>query len=152
MTFAEQPRGIFRVHCDQRGRLRLPTSCCQFLVRIGEGRVFITSLELGQGRIYPLPVWRENEALFENLHDQTSSQIQFLANLNGAETNLDSNGRLELPSMVIEILGGSSGLLYLWSFRGCIRIFNQTIYEETKQRAIENLPAKVLLMESRGLR
>ena len=65
----DAPRGVFRAAVDDKGRLKLPASIVQYLEALGERKVFITTLDEAEARIYPLSVWRETEKMLQEPGD-----------------------------------------------------------------------------------
>ena len=59
---AGAPNGVFAVSVDDKGRLKLPASLLTYLEGFKEDRkVFITTFDESEARIYPISVWRETE-------------------------------------------------------------------------------------------
>ena len=61
----DAPRGVFRVTVDDKGPLKLPAAISEYLQGLGERKVFITTLDTKEVRIYPLSAWRRTEKLLE---------------------------------------------------------------------------------------
>lgn len=153
-TPVESPRGIFPARVDEKGRLKLPVDLQKFLSGSGEQRVFITSLDEITARIYPISVWRENEKILAESTDdpEGAEDIAFLANDLGADSELDGQGRLLLPTELRRLLGLESQPVWLECYQGGINIFNQAVYDARKTRARENRAAKLVAFRKKGLR
>lgn len=153
-TPVEPPRGIFPARVDEKGRLKLPTIFQQFLGRMGEEKVFITSLDLRIARIYPISVWKENEILFQSATDDPdgASDVAFIANDMGADSELDSQGRVLMPSELRRMLAIENQPVWLQCEKGRINVYSREVYEQRKQRATENLADKLRALEQKGLK
>lgn len=150
----ESPRGIYQTRVDEKGRLKLPVDLQKFVSGSGEQKVFITSLDEITARIYPIAVWRENERILSESTDDPggAEDIAFLANDLGADSELDSQGRVLLPAELRRQLGLEAQPVWLECYQGGINIFNQAVYEARKARARENRAEKLLAFRKKGLR
>jgi len=97
----DAPRGVFRVSVDDKGRLKLPASIVQYLESLGERKVFITTLDETEARIYPLSAWRETEKMLQEPGDDFDdrSDIALIAANYGQDTDFDGQGRVTLPAI-----------------------------------------------------
>ena len=91
------PRGIYPARVDDKGRLKLPVNFERFLS--GEP-LFVTSWDGRMARIYKLPVWQENELLLfaETDDPEAAEDLSFLAYKYGADSDVDGQGRLLMPT------------------------------------------------------
>ena len=153
-TPVESPRGIYAARVDEKGRLKLPVDMQKFLSASGEQKVFITSLDETTARIYPISVWRENEKILAESTDdpEGAEDIAFLANDLGADSELDGQGRVLLPTELRRQLSLESQAVWLECYQGGINIFNEAVYEARKARARENRAAKLNTFRRKGLR
>ena len=62
----EPPHSIAQASVDDKGRLKLPAEFVTYLKAVDGVKVFITTLDFRQVRIYPLPVWKRNASLFDD--------------------------------------------------------------------------------------
>ena len=126
----------------------------KFLSASGEQKVFITSLDELTARIYPTSVWRENERILAESTDdpEGAEDIAFLANDLGADSELDGQGRVLLPSELRRQLALESQPVWLECFQGGINIYNKAVYEERQKRSRENLAQRVSAFKKKGLR
>ena len=69
VIMAEPPHSIAQASVDEKGRLKLPAEFLEYLEALKVTKVFITTFDQRQARIYPIAVWKVNEALFENSAD-----------------------------------------------------------------------------------
>ena len=151
----EPPRGTYDARVDDKGRLKLPVKFQQFLISFGEQRVFITSLDIRTARIYPISVWKQNEKLLgEQFSDDPAKaeDIAFIANEMGEDSELDSQGRVLLPTNLRRSLKLESQPVWLECYQGGINIYGKEVYEERQQRARENLAEKLKAAKQKGLR
>src|SRR4029077_17535746 len=102
------PHSIAQASVDEKGRLKLPAEFVEYLESIKVTKVFITTFDLRQARIYPMSVWKVNEALFENSGENAAAaeRLAFLAKVYGGDAGIDKSGRVLLPAQP----GGGRGL------------------------------------------
>jgi MraZ protein len=126
----------------------------KFLSGFGEQRVFITSLDEVTARIYPITVWRENEKILAASTDdpEGAEDIAFMANDLGADSDLDVQGRVLVPTELRRQLGLESKPVWLECYQDGINIFNEAVYESRKARARENRAEKLSAFRKKGLR
>lgn len=153
-TPVEPPRGIYPARVDEKGRLKLPVNFQEFLNGLGEQKVFITSLDIRTARIYPTSVWKENEKLLADSTDdpESAEDIAFMANDLGADSELDGQGRVLVPTELRRLLNLESQQVWLECYQGGINIYNKEVYEERQRRSRENLAAKLATFKKKGLR
>jgi MraZ protein len=150
-TPVESPRGTYPARVDDKGRLKLPVN---FQTYLASEKVFITSLDGLTARIYPISIWKENEKLFAEQHEdaETAEDISFLANQAGAEAEVDNQGRLLLPTDLRRDLNLENQPVWLDSFLGVVNVFNKEVYEERERRAKEGRAEKLKALKKKGLR
>src|SRR5579859_4387147 len=92
----EPPRGMYPARLDEKGRVKLPAAFQQYFAALREKTLFVTSLDRRIAQIYPMAVWRDNEkVLSENReHTRAAKAVAFNASDLGAETEMDSQGRI----------------------------------------------------------
>ena len=151
---AEPPLGIFQARCDDKGRLKLPSNFAEYLKALGVDKVFITTLDLKLARIYPKKVWQSNRNLFENAGDNSriARDVAFIANLYGAESEIDAQGRVLVPTELRRKLELEAQPVWLDYHNSRINVFGKRIYDERMQRALVDLEDKVELLESKGMK
>ena len=76
----------------------------EYLKGKGIAKVFITTFDLKQARIYPIDLWADNEKVFRGAgqHQEAARRFAHLANFYGGEDELDSGGRFLIPSRLIK--------------------------------------------------
>jgi MraZ protein len=153
-TPVEPPRGIYPARVDEKGRLKLPVNFQEFLKESGEQKVFITSLDIRTARIYPTSVWKQNEKLLAESTDdpEGAEDIAFMANDLGADSELDAQGRVLVPTELRRLLTLESQPVWLECYQGGINVYNKEVYEERQRRSRENLAAKLATFKKKGLR
>jgi MraZ protein len=82
---AEPPHSIVQASVDEKGRLKLPAEFLEYLEALKVTKVFITTLDQRQARIYPIEVWKVNEALFQSSGENAAAaeRLAFLAKVYG---------------------------------------------------------------------
>ena len=145
------PRGSYTAKVDGKGRLSLPTVFQEFF---GEEKLFVTSLDMRVARIYPLSLWEQNETLLYDATEdpEVAEDIAFTASHYGADADIDSQGRVLLPTELRRALNLESQTVWLDRFQGGVNVYGKEVYEERLRRATDNLPAKLIAMKKRGLK
>ena len=104
VMMAEPPHSIAQASVDEKGRLKLPAEFLEYLEALKVTKVFITTFDQRQARIYPIAVWKVNEALFENSAEAGAERLALLAKAYGGDAEIDKSGRVLLPAKLREIL------------------------------------------------
>jgi MraZ protein len=150
----EPPRGTYQARVDEKGRLKLPAVFQQYLAAWNEQKVFITSLDTRTGRIYPIAVWKDNENLFENSTENPDAvaDVALVANHFGADSEVDGQGRVLVPTELRRHLKIESEQVWLDCHKGRINIYSGAEYEQRMLRALDNIDDKLKTLERRGLK
>jgi MraZ protein len=153
-TAPEAPLGIFQAKCDDKGRLKLPADFATYLKALEVDKVFITTMDMKLARIYPKRAWESNQNLFENAGDdaEIAQDVAFIANLYGAYSEIDDNGRVLVPTELRRRLELEGSAVWLDYYNGRINVFGKKVYDERMQRAMVNLGDKVKTLEKKGLK
>lgn len=128
----KQPLGNFDTRCDEKGRIRLPTSWLHFFTHdLNDKKVFCTSLDGAVIRIYPESIWRFNLSLFEELSDQSADveNLLNLANHYGTESDLDANGRILINSELRTGLGLLGDAVVGTGKKGVIHVYRKVDHD-----------------------
>jgi DNA-binding transcriptional regulator/RsmH inhibitor MraZ len=151
---AEPPLGIFTAKCDDKGRLKLPVEFVAYLKALEVEKVFITTVDLKLARIYPKQTWESNQNLFSSAGDdaETAQDVAFIANLYGAYSEIDTNGRILVPTELRRKLEIEGQTVWLDYYNGRINAFGKQVYDERMQRALVNLGEKVKTLEKKGFK
>src|SRR6185437_11481649 len=149
-NLVEPPLGIFQAKCDDKGRLKLPVEFATYLKTLEVDKVFITKLDLKLVRIYPKTVWQSNQNLFAaaGADAKIAQDIAFIANLFGAYSEIDDNGRVLIPTELRRKLEIEAQPVWLDYYNGRINVFGKKIYDERMQRAVVNLEEKLTALEA----
>ncbi len=149
----DAPRGAFRTTVDEKGRLKLPAAIAEYFQGLGEKRVFITTLDLKEVRIYPLSGWRKLEKFLEDPAPDASDRqdLAEIASEYGKDDELDGQGRLTLPGRLRKELGLEKDEVALRWYRGHLKLVSSIENERRLEAAKENLANKVKALQVNGL-
>jgi len=152
-TAQDAPRGVFRVSVDEKGRLKLPALIVQYLEGLGERKVFITTLDESEARIYPLSVWRETEKMLQEPGDDFDDRndVALVAANYGQDTDIDAQGRVTLPGDLRKVSGLEGDEVRLRCFQGRINVLRSTEYDRRLETAKANLGDKLRALQKKGL-
>lgn len=146
----DYPRGLYTARVDDKGRLKLPADFFRYLQDVKSTTVFVTSFDERIGRIYPISVWKEIEKHMQAPGNGGKS-LMFLANDNGVTAEVDSQGRLPLPSELRKKLGVENEQVRLNFYRGGIQFFNNGVYEQERQAALAASASALQSFEDAGI-
>ena len=151
---AEPPHSIAQASVDEKGRLKLPAEFLEYLEALNVTKVFITTLDQRQARIYPLAVWKVNEQLFQNAGENASAaeRLAFLAKVYGGDAEIDKSGRVLLPAKLREALGLEKQPVWLDVYQGRINVVTKKIYDERMQLAQASQADDLKTLEKLGLK
>lgn len=128
---AEPPRGNVALKTDDKGRLKLPPPFLKFVEALGDERVFITTVDRKSVRVYPMTKWREAEEWLQSPERDADSaeRIWRLANHYGAESEIDDQNRVLIPSLLRQELGLVKADVYLCPTRsGRFDVLAEAVY------------------------
>ena len=150
----EAPRGTLSGRVDEKGRLKLPAAVAQYLDGFGERKVFVTTLNTSTALIYPISVWRGTETMLQEPGDDADlrSDVAFIANHYGEDTEIDAQGRVLLPTTLRRDLELERDDVHLLCFKQRIEIFGSKVYAERLEAAKSGLGEKLRALEKKGLR
>ena len=152
MVTAEPPHSIAQASIDEKGRLKLPAEFLEYLEALKVTKVFITTFDQRLARIYPIAVWKVNEALFENSADPAAERLALLAKAYGGDAEIDKSGRVLLPAKLREILDLEKQPVWLDVYHGRINVVSRKIHEERMQLAQANMSEDLKALEKLGLK
>ena len=138
----EKLQGHWGARLDEKGRMKLAVEILDHFKRETDQRIFITTIIPGIASIYPMRVWQQNlDTLAREQDDPESAEdLEFWAHSHGANTAIDSNGRLLVPVKLRQMLGLDGESLVLVPARERIDIYTQAQFEEREQRNASRLP------------
>ncbi|MBV9081554.1 MAG: hypothetical protein JOZ62_02665 [Acidobacteriaceae bacterium] len=151
---AEAPRGFVSARVDEKGRLKLPAQIVQYLDRWGERKVFVTTLNGSTARIYPISVWRETERSLEEAGEDNEARedVAFIAYHFGADDEIDSQGRVLMPTELRRALKLENEQVFLRCFKQRIDVLGREVYQQRLTKAMEGIADKLQGLEKKGLR
>ena len=144
---------MYSAKFDDRGRIKLPADFQRFLDIFRE-KFFVTSVDRTTARIYPMHLWRENEALFETYRDDptVAQNIAFTAAELGSEAEMDGQGRILFSTELRTALGIDQSQVRLYYVRGRIDVLTETVFKARQDRAAATPEEDLRKMEGAGLR
>ena len=147
----DPPRGTYPARVDEKGRLKLPVNFERFLA--GQ-KLFVTTWDERIAKIYPLPVWQENERLlFEDTENpEAAEDLSFIANKYGADAEVDGQGRILMPTDLRRELGIENQAVFIGFFNGVVNVYSKPVYEELEGRAKEKRAEKIGAFRRKGLK
>ena len=150
----EAPRGFHAARVDEKGRLKLPAAIAEYVARLGDQQVFVTTVNGSTARIYPISVWRHNEILLEEAGEDTDlkEDVAFIAYHFGADSDVDAQGRVLVPAELRRSLRLEGEQVFLRCFKQRIEVIGKDVYEQRLSKAMSGLDAKVQDLEKKGLR
>ncbi|HUI79240.1 MAG TPA: hypothetical protein VLY24_15045 [Bryobacteraceae bacterium] len=153
LLMVEPPRGMYPGRLDDKGRMKVPVDFQQFLSALREKKLFVTSLDRRIAQIYPIAVWRENEKFFETYREdpRIARNVAFNAADLGAESEMDSQGRILFPPELRRELGLENQPVRLYAYRGRIEVLSEKIYDERKREASQMAAEDLAKLEAAGL-
>ena len=107
----DPPRiGSLEATIDEKGRLRIPAQYVKYINSLGDTSVFVTCVGQDTARVFPLSVWKRNEALFEGTRGDkefaaAAARLTTLASYTGIESEMDANGRVALSQKLRDAMG-----------------------------------------------
>ena len=152
LATAEPPHSIAQASVDEKGRLKLPAEFLEYLEALKVTKVFITTFDQRQARIYPIAVWKVNEALFENSADPSAERMALLAKAFGGDAEIDKSGRVLLPAVLRETLGLEKQPVWLDVYHGRINVVSKKVHDERMQLAQANMSEDLKTLEKLGLK
>ncbi len=138
---------------DDKGRLKLPVAFQEYLNSLPEKKLFVTSIDGRIARIYPIAVWRENEAFFEEYREdpRKAKMAAFIANDLGAEAEMDSQGRVMFSPELRRDLKIENQSVRIFAHKRRIEVLSEAIYEERKREAMQMTEDDLAKLEAAGL-
>jgi len=152
MIMAEPPHSIAQASVDEKGRLKLPAEFLEYLEALKVTKVFITTFDQRQARIYPIEVWKVNEALFENSAEAGAERLALLAKAYGGDAEIDKSGRVLLPAKLREVLDLEKQPVWLDVYHGRINVVSKKIHDERMHLAQANMSEDLKTLEKMGLK
>ncbi len=150
----EPPRGFHPARVDEKGRLKLPSIFQEYLGKLGEKTVFITTLDRSTARIYTSSVWAANEKFFADPGEaaaEWAEAVAFVANHYGADSDLDNQGRVLVPQELRKELGIENQPVWLGHEQGAIAVYGEAMYQQKLAAMKSQLPTAVRELKKKSL-
>jgi DNA-binding transcriptional regulator/RsmH inhibitor MraZ len=128
----EAPLGFLPARVEEKtGRLKLPAAITQSLAALGSERLFVTTFDRVSIRLYPLPLWREMEAMLSKPGEDAKvrAALRLRANHYGEDTEVDTSGRLVLPTTLRREMGLEGATVHLECTNGRIDLYGDEAYK-----------------------
>jgi MraZ protein len=113
-------RGNAPARIDEKGRLKVPTAFRSLLESKYGRELFLTSLTGEYVRVYPMPVWLENEQKLSEVPSTNPAKLRYLDRVNyfGQVSELDTQGRVLIPVRLREAatMTGDVDVLGLYNY------------------------------------
>jgi DNA-binding transcriptional regulator/RsmH inhibitor MraZ len=99
-------------------------------------------------------VWAANESLFAAAGEDAeyAAAVSFLADHFGADSDVDSQGRVLMPQELRKALELENQPVWLKCFNGRISVYSKSVYEEELRTARVRASEGVKALEKRGLK
>jgi MraZ protein len=143
---ADAPNGVFTVSVDEKGRLKLPAAMLAYLESFKDDRkVFITTFDESEARLYPISLWRETVKKLQASGDDSEAlaDLALIADHYGKEVEVDVQGRLTLPELLRKAMRLEKDEARMRSYQGKILLFNGADYEKNLAEAKKGLAEKL---------
>jgi MraZ protein len=146
---SEPPLSIEQASVDDKGRLKLPAKIVEYLTALGITRVFITTLDFDQVRLYPLSLWKVNEEIFSNAgeHAGEMEELALVAKNFGGEAEIDKSGRVLLPEPLRKRMELEKQAVMVRVQSGRVHVVHKKKHEELLEKALGRLGANLKLAE-----
>ncbi len=133
-------RGTQTGRVDDKGRLKLPALVRSRMVEeYREPKVFITSLDGEEVKVFPRRKWEEVETRLSKkspagneADGEIKHKILFQANRFGADETLDNQGRILVPAVLREAAGMRGEVKILWQSNHLL-VMNAARFEEATE-------------------
>ncbi|MEX2301911.1 MAG: hypothetical protein WD733_13300 [Bryobacterales bacterium] len=115
-------RGLQTGRVDEKGRLKFSALVKQQLdAQYEDPRLFITSLDGKEVKVFPIKEWEAVEARLsqkstegKDVDGEVKDKILFHASRYGAEESLDNQGRILVPAVLRETAGMRGEVKMMW--------------------------------------
>jgi DNA-binding transcriptional regulator/RsmH inhibitor MraZ len=158
LVYQLAPLGDEDARVDDKGRLKLPAQCVEYLKNIKEDTVFITTFNPagGEALIYPISEWRYRLGVWQDLAKQGAEKAEAVGNrlkiasAFGAQSTLDAQGRVLVPSQLRKAMNLENTKVYLSYLDGRFNMWGATQYEASLNAALEGAGRSQDLLASLG--
>ena len=142
-------RGNAPATIDEKGRLKIPSSCRAYIEASWGSDFYVTSFSGEFAMIYPLPVWQEIEVRLAKLPSSDPLKRKFLDRTNyyGQIAATDKSGRILIPALLREsaqmtgevAVLGSLDHLEIWNHKKFLARMKDSEFTEEDQDKLSKL-------------
>lgn len=154
----EPPRDTQEASIDEKGRLRIPAPYVRYIESLGDTSVFVTGVDRETARVYPMSVWRKNEAKMKDFQGDREAQAhmaQFakLSQYLGRMSEIDNNGRVWLSQALRDLLGFQlKSIAHLSYFDDAFDLETDAVVKRKRQEYMDALVGGMPLLRSLGIK
>ncbi|MBM3795628.1 MAG: hypothetical protein FJW31_16585 [Acidobacteria bacterium] len=155
----DSPRGSIAASIDDKGRLRIPAEYVEYIRSLGDDKVFVTGLDRETARVYPLSVWRKNEAQMNSYGDgdrETAAMMRALALVSqktGVESAIDGNGRVSISPLLRDLMGfAPKSSVHMTFVQGAFDLETDVVAQRKLQANLDLLMDGMSLLRAKGIK
>ena len=127
---------MFNARADERGRVKFPVNFQEYFKGLPDNQeLFVTSLDRETARVYPIAVWRENEAFFSEHRDEDAENAYFRAMRFGEQAEMDNQGRVPLSTELRKVLNLIDQPVKIWARDGVINIISESVFTKRESES-----------------
>lgn len=152
---ANPPAETYQARVDEKGRLKLNADLQRYLKELGETQVYITTRDLKTARLYPLSVWRSNEAVFNqsgSVDPEATGTTNFVMKHFGGYSDVDGSGRVLIPERLRKHLQIEDTPVWLQCAEGGINVIGDAQYQQMLAVYLEKFNGSVAKLQGLGLK
>jgi MraZ protein len=145
----EPPLSIEQASVDEKGRLKLPAKIVEYLTACDITRVFITTVDLVQVRLYPLSLWKVNEKIFDTAgeHSDRMEELARVAKHFGGESDIDKSGRVLLPEPLRKRMELEKQAVMVDVHNGRVNVVSKKDHDALLEKALGRLAENLKVAE-----
>lgn len=132
-------RGVHALNLDAKGRLAVPTRYREQLYERCDGKLVLT-IDIRERclLLYPLPEWDMIERKLDALpsFDPRSSRVQRLLMGHATDAEMDSHGRILVPTLLRQYANLEKGLVMVGA-RKKFELWDETHWTERRERWLD---------------
>jgi len=150
----EPPRGMYPARLDDKGRLKLPVEFQKYLGGLPEKKLFVTSTDRRMATVYPIAIWRENEALFSSHRDNPKvvKRVWFTAQELGSEAELDGQGRVQFSPELRRELRIENQPVKVLVVNGAIQVMSEETFHAQRAEAAQSPEDDLEVLQRAGFK
>lgn len=155
----DPPRcGSLEATIDEKGRLRIPAQYVKYINSLGDTKVFVTCVNRETARVYPMSVWKLNEARLRSTPstpEEAAAMQAFekLTNYTGGESDIDGNGRVSLPQKLRDVMGmAPKSSAHMTFFKGAFDLETDVVVQRKMNASLDMLVDGLPALHASGIR